>query len=161
IVRQAILPFPQFTSLGAGSVSPLGNSWFDSLQLVLTQRVYHGLSVNANYVFSKNLALMNSVDPFNRQLGKDLSALDLPHQFRLSATYTIPVQRSGFFGSKILSAIVSGWETGWFLQYQSAPLLSQANSLASTISSPTANPISYWLGYGPGPAQLVPGQSLY
>ena len=28
-------------------------------------------------------------------------------------------------------------------------------------ASPTVDPISYWLGYGPGPAQRVPGQGLY
>src|SRR6185369_6217379 len=88
-------------------------------------------------------------------LGKNLAALDLPHQFRLSATYTVPEQRGGFFGkNKIVSYIVSGWQTGWFLQYQSAPMLTQP-------PSPTTNPVSQWLGYGPGPAQQVPGQSLY
>jgi hypothetical protein len=153
IVRQAILPFPQFNSLTP--VAALGNSWFDALQLVVTQRLYHGLTVSANYMYSKNLSLLSSPDPFNRSLGKDLAGLDLPHQFRLSATYTVPEQRSGLFGkNKIISYIVSGWQTGWFLQYQSAPILAQP-------TSPTTNPISQWLGYGPGPAQQVPGQNLY
>ncbi|HEY7333577.1 MAG TPA: TonB-dependent receptor [Bryobacteraceae bacterium] len=151
-VRQGLLSFPQFTTLTP--VAALGNSWFDALQVVVTQRFSHGLSVNANYMYSKNLALTSSPDPFNRSLGKDLAALDLPHQFRLSATYTVPTQRSGFFGrNKLLSYIVSGWQTGWYLQYQSAPILNQP-------TSPTTNPISYWLGYGPGPAQLVAGQNL-
>jgi hypothetical protein len=152
-VRQGILPFPQYTSLTP--VAALGNSWFDAVQVVVTQRLWRGLTVNANYMFSKNLALLNSPDPFNRSLGKDLATLDLPHQFRLSATYTVPEQRSGIFGkNKIVSYIVSGWQTGWYLQYQSAPILTQP-------ASPTTNPISQWLGYGPGPAQLVPGQQLY
>jgi len=122
---------------------------------VVTQRFYHGLTLNANYMYSKALALTSSPDPFNPGLGKDLSPLDLPHQFRLSATYTVPTQKTGFFGkNKIVSAIVSGWQTGWFLQYQSAPIL-------ALPSSPTTNPINDWLGYGPGPAQYVPGQSLF
>ncbi len=153
LVRQAILPFPQFNRLNG--VAALGNSWYDALQLVVTQRFYHGLTVSANYTYSKNLSLTSSPDPFNRSLGKNLSGLDLPHQFRLSATYTVPEQRSGLFGSnKILSYIVSGWQTGWYLQYQSAPILAQP-------ASPTATPVSQWLGYGPGPAQQVPGESLY
>ncbi len=153
VVRQAILPFPQFNSFT--QYTPQGKSWYDSLQLVVTQRVYHGLSLNASYVYSKNLSLLSSPDPFNPGLGKDLAGLDLPHQFRLSATYTVPKQTSGLFGNKILSYVVSGWQTGWFLQYQSAPIL------ALPASSATANPISKWLGYGPGPAQIIPGQSLY
>ncbi len=43
---------------------------------------------------------------------------------------------------------------GWFLQYQSAPIIAQP-------ATTTANPISQWLGYGPGPAQVVPGQNLF
>jgi hypothetical protein len=153
LVQQAILQFPQYSSMAA--VAPLGNSWFDSVQLVVTQRLWHGLTVNANYMYSKNLALTTSPDPFNRSLGKDLSTLDLPHQFRLSATYTVPEQKSGFFGrNKIVSYAVSGWQLGWYSQYQSAPIL-------ALPTSPTTNPISNWLGYGPGPAQLVPGQSLF
>jgi hypothetical protein len=152
LVRQGILPFPQFTSIA--SVAGLGNSWYDSLQIVATQRLWHGLSVNASYIYSKNLALTTSQDPFNRSLGKDLSALDLPHQFRASATYTVPHQQSGVFSNKILSNIVSDWQIGVFLQYQSAPLL-------TLPTSPTTNPTSTWLGYGPGPAQLIPGQSPY
>jgi Carboxypeptidase regulatory-like domain/TonB dependent receptor-like, beta-barrel len=154
LVRQSILPFPQFNALNGATA--LGNSWYDALQLVVTQRFYRGLTVSANYTYSKNLALTSSDDPFNRSLGKDLAALDLPHQFRLSATYTVPEQRSGLFGkNKIVSYIVSGWQTGWFLQYQSAPMLAQP------ASSQTANPVSLWLGYGPGPAQQIPDQSLY
>src|SRR6185369_6191815 len=117
-------------------VAALGKSWYDALQLVVTQRFYHGLTVSANYTYSKNLSLLSSPDPFNRGLGKNLAALDLPHQFRLSATYTVPEQRGGFFGkNKIVSYIVSGWQTGWFLQYQSAPMLTQP-------PSPTTNPVS-------------------
>lgn len=151
-IQQGILAFPQYNSLTPAAAA-LGDSWFDALQVVATQRFSHGLTVNANYMYSKALALMSSPDPFNRELGKNLSALDLPRQFRLSATYMIPTQRRGIFANKILSYIVSGWQTGWYLQYQSAPILSQP-------ASPTTNPISYWLGYGPGPAQWN-GQSLY
>ncbi len=150
LVRQAMLAFPQYSSLAPASAG-LGNSWFDALQLVVTQRLYHGLTVSANYEYSKNLALTNSIDPFNRSLGKDLAPLDLPHQFRLSTTYTVPDQKSGFFGkNKLVSYAVSGWQIGAYLQYQSAPIL-------GLPASPTTNPISQWLGYGPGPAQLIPG----
>jgi hypothetical protein len=152
LVRQGLLPYPQYTSFT--EYTPLGKSWFDALQLVVTQRFFHGLTVSANYMYSKNLALTNSPDPFNRELGKDLSTLDLPHQFRISATYTVPTQRSGDFKNKVLSYVVSGWQVGTYLQYQSAPILTQP-------TSPTTNPISQWLGYGPGPAQAISGQSLY
>ncbi len=37
---------------------PLGNTWYDSFQLSVTQRFSHGLSFNLNYNFSKNLDTM-------------------------------------------------------------------------------------------------------
>lgn len=151
-VQQSILPFPQYTSLSQAAA--LGNSWYDALQIVVTQRFWRGLSLSSNYTYSKALSLTSSPDPFNRQLGKNLSNLDLPQQFRLSANYTIPRQTSGVFRNKILSYIVSDWSTGWFLQYQSAPILAQP-------ATTTTSPISQWLGYGPGPAQMVPGQNLF
>jgi len=151
-VRQSLLPFPQYT----GSIAPLGapdaKSWYDALQLTFTKRFSHGLTLNANYTYSKNLALMGTPDPFNRNLGKTLSPYDTPHQFRLSAQYEVPRFTSGILSNKVLGAIVSGWGTGWYLSYQSAALVGLPTSSGSA-------PLSNFLGYGPGPAQLIPGMS--
>jgi len=151
-VRQALLPFPQYTGTIAPLGAPLGKSWYDALQLKFTKRFSHGLTANANYTYSKNLALTTSADPFNRSLGKNLSLYDVPHQFRLSAQYEVPRLTSGIFKNKTLSYIVSGWGTGWYLNYQSA-------ALVGLPTSSGAAPISNFLGYGPGPAQLIPGMS--
>jgi len=152
-VRQALLPYPQYT----GTLAPLGapdaKSWYDALQLKFTKRFSHGLTANANYTYSKNLALIGTPDPFNRNLGKTLSPYDIPHQLRISAQYEVPRFSSGIFSSnKVLGYIVSGWGTGWYLNYQSA-------SLVGLPSSSGASPLSNFLGYGPGPAQLIPGMS--
>ena len=106
------------------------------------------------HLLSKTLALIGTPDPFNRNLGKTLSPYDIPHQLRVSAQYEIPRFASGIFGSKLLGHIVSGWGTGWYLNYQSAAL---------GVGLPTssgASPISNFLGYRTGqPAQLIPGMS--
>jgi hypothetical protein len=52
----------------------------------------------------------------------------------------------------VVAYALSGWGTGWSLSYQSAPLVGLPTS-AGTV------PISNFLGYGPGPAQLIPGMS--
>jgi hypothetical protein len=151
-VRQALLPFPQYTGSIAPTGAPLAKNWYDGLQAKITKRFSHGLTANANYTYSKTLALTQTADPFNRDLGKNLSAFDVPHQLRISAQYEVPRFHSGVFSGKVLGAIVSGWGTGWYLNYQSAPL----------VGLPTSNgtaPISNFLGYGPGPAQLIPGMS--
>jgi hypothetical protein len=151
-VRQALLPYPQYS----GAIAPLGapdaKSWYDALQLTFTKRFSHGLTANANYTYSKTLSMTGSPDPFNRNLGKNLSAFDVPHQLRVSAQYEIPRFSSGIFSNKVLGYIVSGWGTGWYLNYQSA-------ALVGLPTSSGAAPISNFLGYGPGPAQLIPGVS--
>jgi hypothetical protein len=146
------VPFPQYTGLLAPAGAPLGKNWYDALQTKFTKRFSHGLTANANYTYSKTLSLTATNDPFNRNLGKNLSAYDVPQQFRLSAQYEVPRLHEGIFKNKILSYALSGWGTGWYLNYQSAALVGLPTSSGSA-------PISNFLGYGPGPAQLIPGMS--
>jgi hypothetical protein len=87
-------------------------------------------------------------------LGKNLSAFDLPHQFRFTAQYEVPRlhTRLPVLSNNVVAYALSGWDTGWSLSYQSAGLVGLPTSAGST-------PISNFLGYGPGPSQLVPGMS--
>jgi hypothetical protein len=87
-------------------------------------------------------------------LGKNLSTSDLPNQFRLTAQYEVPRFHSELpvLKNKFVAYALSGWSTGWSLSYQSAALVGLPTS-AGTV------PISNFLGYGPGPAQLIPGMS--
>ena len=165
-VRQALYPFPQYVAAGffgpsAGpnvgpANAPLGKTWYDALQLNLTKRLSHGLTVNANYTYSKNLDLMSTPDIFNTGLGKNLSANDLPQQMRISAQYTTPnLAGKSFASNKIVAYALKDWGVGVYLQYQSAPILALPNSTSFLA------PISNYLGYGPGPAQLIPGMNPY
>jgi hypothetical protein len=134
--------------------APLGKNWYDSLQSTVTKRFSHGLSLNANYTFAKTLVLTSTPDPYNRNLGKNVSAFDLPHQFRFSAQYEVPRVHSelAVLKNKAVSYALSGWGIGWTASYQSAGLVGLPTSSGST-------PISNFLGYGPGPAQLIPGMN--
>jgi hypothetical protein len=148
-VRQSLVQFPQYTGLLTPTGGPLGKTWYDSLQLTATKRFSHGLSGNVNYTFSKNLDLNSTIDPYNRALGKNIAVFDLPHQLRASAQYEVPRIHSELpvLKNKIVSYALSGWNMGWALSYQSAALVGLPTSSGST-------PISNFLGYGPGPAQL-------
>ena len=147
-VRQSILPFPQYGNTIAPSAAPVGKTWYDSLQVNVTQRFWHGLSLNANYTYSKNLDLLTSPDVFNWGLGKSFSGNDQPHQFRFSAQYQLPEFRKSSISAlrnPIVASVISGWGVGMLLQYQSADRLNRPNSA-------NALPISNWLGRGPGSA---------
>ncbi|MEO8099892.1 MAG: TonB-dependent receptor [Acidobacteriota bacterium] len=148
--RQSILPFPQYTAGLSPGGAPLGNTWYDSIQLTATQRFSHGLSATGNYTFAKNLDLMSSTDIFNRANGKDISNNDVPHQIRMTAEYQVPnLSKSGnkILGNPVVSYVLGNWGVGWFVQYQSAPALGRP-------ATNGALPISNFFGRGPGSAQL-------
>jgi hypothetical protein len=151
---QSLLPYPQYSGNISPTSAPLGKTWYDSLQTTVTERFSHGLSMNGNFTWSKNLDLMSSPDIYNRNLGKNYSINDLPLQFRLSAQYTTAVHNGVLGKNRVLAAVFSDWGIGWYSQYQSAPIL-------ALPASAGANPISKWLGRGPGPAEVVSGQSLW
>ena len=149
-VRQSLVDYPQFTGSGL-SAAPLGNTWYDSLQVTVTQRFSHGLSFNVNYNYAKNLDTISFIsDVFNRGLSKNLSANDRPHALRFTVQYQVPeLSKSGvaFVSNRYASRVLSGWGLGAYMSYQSAGMLAR----------PTSNgtlPISQFLGRGPGGAQL-------
>jgi hypothetical protein len=148
---QSLLPFPQYNNNITPSGSPLGKTWYDSLQVSVQQRLWRGLSVNGNFTWSKNLDLLSSPDVFNRSMGKNYSVNDVPLALRISAQYITPKAQ---LGGKAVSYVLSDWTLGIFMSYQSAPILGRPTSI-------NANPISRWLNRGPGPGQQVAGQSLF
>ena len=153
-VLQALKPYPQYTGVLTPVGAPLGKNWHDALQMTFPRRFSHGLVANANYTSSKTLALTSTPDPYTRELGKNLSLFDLPQQFRLTAQYEVPKFNSNLpvLKNKVVQYALSGWSTGWSLSYQSAPLIGYPTSSGNV-------PVSNFLGYGPGPAQLIPGMS--
>ena len=96
-VLQSLRAYPQYNNSGLVA-APLGNTWYDSFQLNVTQRFNHGLSFNFNYTYSKNLELTNSVDPFNRRSARPyrgttyLTCFALPCNTRCRASAT-PARR--------------------------------------------------------------------
>jgi len=140
-VRATLIPFPQFTGINAAN-APLGKSWYDGLQVNATQRLTHGLTLNANYTFSKTQSLTGSLDPFNAALGKNVSGSDVPHLFRVSAEYTVPRLHSGnkILGNKVLAYVLGDWGLGTYLQYQSAPAMSRPGNVSANFNAVSRNP---------------------
>src|SRR5216117_4434683 len=83
---QALRPQPQWNGVPPFLGPPLGNTWYDSLQAKVVQRLSHGLTVQGTYTWQKEVALgLNSDtsyvtpspflinDVFNRAQNKQLS----------------------------------------------------------------------------------------
>jgi hypothetical protein len=142
-VAQSLRPFPQFGNLTTWW-SPLGKTWYDSLQAKATKRFSHGLSVTSVFTWQKQLSMGSPNVPnvgttsgavndvFNRSQNKYLSQYDQPFLFNLSTSYTTPKVR----GNKVLSWAAGDWTMGAFLAYSSGmPILapSSNNALASSL----------------------------
>jgi hypothetical protein len=147
---QSLKPFPQFSSIPV-RWSPLGNSWYDSLQTKITKRYSHGLDASLGFIWQKELALgadggtINDV--FNRPNQKTISPESTPYILAAALTYQTPAVGA----ARALRLVTGGWMVGTILRYQSA----------TPIAVPNAqNNLGAQLGRGTV-ANRVPGQPLF
>jgi hypothetical protein len=131
-VAQSLRPFPQFNSI-TSLFSPLGNTWYDSLQMKATKRYSHGLTFTTLFTWQKQFstAPSNNIvipgtgmqpinDVFNRGQNKYLSAFDQPLLLTIAASYTAPALHT----NKVLSWVARDWTLNTLLAYSSGlPIL--------------------------------------
>jgi hypothetical protein len=181
-------PIPQWIGVPPFLGPPLGDTWYDSLQVKLTKRYSHGLTVNASYTYQKEEDLgIASASPYftagsgggapgapgpavvndvnNRMQNKQLSSLLYPQVLTVTFNYTTPKNKFGGDGAggKTLQWLSRDWTFGGVLRYQSGEL----------IESPSANNnFLYQLGVGSqdnpavfsspqGIENYVPGQPFF
>jgi hypothetical protein len=136
-VAQALRPFPQFNSINA-LWSPIGRTWYDSLQVKATKRLSRGLTLTSVFTWQRSLLSGSPSNPvvpgtggvavndvFNRKLNKALSPFDQPLVFNIAATYTVPKWiNSDAAGLKAASWITRDWALNVFMAYSSGlPIL--------------------------------------
>jgi hypothetical protein len=126
-VASALRQYPQVrgnATIGSYG-SPLGFSTYHSMQLTVNRQFSRGLTVYANYVWSKSLSNIESSDPngnsgrpldyYNLALEKSVSDQDVPHVFKASVQYVLP--NPG--GAKWLKTVLGGWVVSSILNYNS------------------------------------------
>ncbi len=154
-LAQALRPYSQFGDLNS-LWAPLGNSWYDSLQLKATKRYSYGLDFTMAYTWSKTLAtveahdgtIVPTNDPLNRPNQKTLSNSDQPHVFVTGFNYQVP----RFSSNKAVNAIAGGWTIGGILRYASGL------PIAAPRAQSTLNSIVF---RGDVNVNRVPGEPLY
>jgi len=119
-------------ALGISQAVSAGNSWYNSLQLNLTRRYANGLLFQAAYTFSKSLtdtagtdSVRGTLDLFDRNAGKGLSADDVPHRFVGSFIYDLP------FGNRMngfARTLLGGWSVGGIYTLESGKPFSVLNN---------------------------------
>jgi hypothetical protein len=151
-VIQTLKPYPQYNGIGA-TWAPLGNTWYDALQVKVTKRYAHGLDATVSYAYSKNLTNIGSAlgNVFDRATFKGLSPDDRPHILTMSVRYEVPAY--GFAKkSRVARAALAGWTIGAGMQYQSGALLAAPGS-NNSIGTYYPGQSSRWF--------RVPGAPLY
>ena len=131
-VAQSLRPLPQFTTISLVN-PPLGDSWYNGLQLTANQRFSHGLQFDFGFTWAKSMdTFAGTPDVQNRALAKGISSLDQPLVTRVGFTYTLPKLEI----NKIASYAIRDWMFNGFLYYASGTPLSAP--AANTAGYPTA-----------------------
>jgi hypothetical protein len=129
-VAQSLRPYSQYGNITNFHWVPIGDTWYESLQVKATQRFTHGLDFSSAFTWAKQLTSgveddfgrgggVVTNDVFNRPNQKALSSYDQPFQFVFSGSYITPKWSATNKGVKILSWISQDWQIGALLRYAS------------------------------------------
>jgi hypothetical protein len=171
-----VLNYVAFPDVAVGSsyVTNQGNSHYNSLQTTFERRFSNGLSVLANYTYSKNMSdakdLLNPggdvflyraplVPGFGVQGDYALANFDVRNSAHFSAIYELPFGRGKRYlnnSSGVVNQLLGGWQTNWILTLRDGFPFSVPCSV-TTVNEGTSQNILGWIGCY---ADLVPGQSI-
>ncbi len=134
-VQQALRPFPQYGFIATDCcLQNVGHSSYEALIASVERRMRQGLNVQASYTWSKDITNADSLlpginggvsqeqDPFTSKSQKSLSIQDIPNTFVGSFLYEFPFGKGKSFlnfNNPIARSLVSGFELGGVLRYQS------------------------------------------
>ncbi len=126
---------------------------YNSLQVNVTHRIGHGLTLLSNIVWSKSIDNVSAANegndgppnPFHLQSGRGVSDFDQAIRFTTSVNYALPK----FNVNHLVGTFVNGWQANGIVTVQSG--------LPITITSGVDNSIS---GVGNDYADYVPGVSV-
>jgi hypothetical protein len=134
--QSLLLPFPQFGAVN--TTTNEGYSWYHSLQLRAEKRFAQGLTLNANYTWSKMMQateLLNAGDPAPTRM---ISDQDIPHRIASTAIYQLPFGKGRKFGShwgRWGNGLASGWEVSAIWTLQSGTPLNFGSYSATTSTN--------------------------
>ena len=156
-VAQALLPYPQFNGV-SDEYNNVGNSFYNALQLTITQRAVHGLTYTLNYTWSKT---MDDVAGFRsgyaippgvvygstkeipqNSMDRSLSAIDIPQNLTIYGVYQLPFGKGHLGGGNaVMNQITSGWALSAIFQHQSGNPLQITSANCDTPGQGTCYPI--------------------
>jgi hypothetical protein len=151
---------------GVGYLDAVGYSTYNGLQVEFRQKSWHGMQFNANYTWSKNLAMTQQYSLRNLRLAYGPTQNDFRHLLHAYGTYDLPFGKGRPFLSDnpLLNRVVGGWTLGTIVQYTSgAPFqLTGGNNTFNNLfdggivlNGVTASQIQHAIGVHPNPSCTV------
>jgi hypothetical protein len=174
-VAQALRPYPQYSTL-TSEVAKVGSSSYNAGQVIYRVRPSRGLTLNANYTYSKLMGYPNTTlegntgtdntvqNTYNPRADYTLLPNDVRHALVLDYTYELPFGhgRAILNRGTVANALAGGWNISAIQRYQSGfPLsikmstnsLSIFNSYQRPNLVPGVNPSSHTPNSRFNPAQ--------
>lgn len=168
-LARALRPFPQINGPVNNLYNPIGNSWYNSLQLKLDRR-FGWVTLEGNYTWSKALTDASGTqtggdaanrnpktdrpyDPRAIELNKSLQYNDFPHIANIVAVIDLPFGKGQKFlsGNGVLDKFVGGWTVSFTGSYASGAL--------ALLNAPYTYP-QWGFEYGRKRVNLVSGKPI-
>jgi hypothetical protein len=138
VISQALRPYPQYGYIADDCcLENFGHSSYDAMVVSLNRHFRQGFNLQLSYTWAKNLTDADSEigqydrgaqseNAFDFKGEKSVSTQNIPHTLSISYLYKLPFGKGTPFlnQSKVLDAIVGGWEVGGIQRYESGQPLS-------------------------------------
>jgi hypothetical protein len=134
--------FQQPYALGVNMLTNYSNSSYNGLQVEMTKRMSRGLTLQANYTFSKVLSDSNGdaqtrFEPFldnaNPKRERARAPFDQTHILRANGIYNLPFGKGRYFSTdnKVLDKIIGGWTVSGMMTWESGAPFSVYGNLGT------------------------------
>jgi hypothetical protein len=145
-----LVPFPQFGTAAVNEQNQtIGQSYFNSAIVHLEQRAKHGLTLTANFSYSKLLEADTFLNDEDSAPTRRVSPFDHTYHFTTGVTYDLPFGRNKMFnfgGSRLFDEIFGGFVVNSIYQFQtgapiefSADIPLQPGATPRSITNQTRN----------------------
>lgn len=107
-IAQMLLPFPQYSSI-SDAFGEVGDSNYNSLQVVAVKTLSHGLVLNANYSFAKAFDNLSSRSSYWTEKAQTTASPQIAH---IMLVYRLPFGKGQRFanGNSIVGKVAGGWQ---------------------------------------------------
>jgi Carboxypeptidase regulatory-like domain/TonB dependent receptor len=132
-VSQLLMTYPQFTGITEQNVTE-GGSVYHNGSIRIEKRSSHGVSITANYSFSKLIEAMQYLNPGDAKLARIVSPYDHKQHFAMGATYEFPIGTGKLIDihSGVWNSIVGGFKINSVYSFQTGSPLFFSADLVTT-----------------------------